>query len=77
MEKFKILSTNEEVQDNIGNYAIFSTTFQIDNLIKNINFSLSVYNILDTKYYSQDNQHLKQPTQPTRQILGSLTYSIK
>lgn len=77
MGKFKIIGTNKEVQNEIGNYAILNSTFQINNLIKNVKFTISMYNILNTKYYSQDNQHLYQPAQPGRQIIGSILFSIK
>ncbi len=67
---------NIEVQDPIGNYAIFNFTLRIKGLIKNVDISASLYNILDTKYYSQDNQHLHQPSQPGRQILFNLGYAF-
>ena len=66
------------VQDNIGNYSVLNSTSQInDYILKGLNFSLSIYNIFDTKYYSQDNQHLNQPTQPGRQLLINLVYSFR
>jgi iron complex outermembrane receptor protein len=66
-----------EVNDNIGNYWILNSTFRISNFIKKVEFSLSVYNILDTKYFSQDNERLNQPSQPGRQFIVSLIYSFK
>jgi outer membrane receptor for ferrienterochelin and colicins len=78
MERFKIGSSNLEVKDNIGDYAIFNSTIQInDYLYKGLSFKVSVYNMFDKKYYSQDNQHLNQPRQPGRQFLASIVYSIK
>ena len=81
MEKFKapVPPTGElvDVQDKIGNFAVFNFTFQIKELIKNFTFSGSIYNLLDTKYYSQDNEHLQQPPQPGRQFIVYVTYAIK
>jgi outer membrane receptor for ferrienterochelin and colicin len=83
MERHALLNISDAngmpiyVQNKIGDYAIFNGTLQMDNLIKNLNLSFSVYNILNTKYYSQDNQHLTQPAQPGRQMIGSLTYMIQ
>jgi outer membrane receptor protein involved in Fe transport len=80
MEKFYAPDPNTgnsiEVLDPIGNYAIFNSTLRINDLIQNIDISASLYNILDTKYYSQDNQHLHQPSQPGRQILFNFTYAF-
>jgi outer membrane receptor protein involved in Fe transport len=78
MERFmvKLEDGNYEVQDPIGNYAIINSTLQIKNILKNLTISCSVFNLLDTKYYSQDNEHLHQPTQPGRQMLVSLNYSF-
>jgi outer membrane receptor for ferrienterochelin and colicin len=79
MEKFyapdPISGNNIEVQDPIGNYAILNTTIRVKELIRNIDFSATLYNIFDTKYYSQDNQHLHQPSQPGRQLLFNITYA--
>lgn len=78
MEKFKIGNTNQDVQDNIGNYAVFNSTFQVnDYVLKGLSLKLSVFNMFNKKYYSQDNQHFNQPPQPGRQILASLIFSIK
>jgi outer membrane receptor protein involved in Fe transport len=80
MEKFLVFDqatgTNVEVQDPIGNYAIFNFTVRAKELIKNIEFSLSVYNFLNTKYYSQDNEHLHQPPQQGRQLIFNLSYAF-
>jgi len=67
---------NVMVNDPIGNFAVFNSTFYIDNLIKNLGLSLSVYNIFNQKYYSQDTEHLNQPHQPGRQFIVHLSYSI-
>ncbi len=77
MSRFKIIGTNDEVENTIGNYTIINSTLQIDNLVKNFNISLSAYNLLDKKYYSQDNQHYNQPPQSGRQIILSIIYSLK
>jgi outer membrane receptor for ferrienterochelin and colicin len=81
MIKFKAPdpTTNEltDVKDNIGNYIIFNASLRIENIIKNLYFNISVYNIFDKKYYSQDNEHLNQPPQPGKQISVSLAYSFK
>ena len=66
-----------DVQDNIGNFAVINSTLQIINSIKNISFSLSVYNLLNAKYYSQENQYLQTPPQPGRQFIVNLEYSFK
>jgi outer membrane receptor for ferrienterochelin and colicin len=79
----KLLATDPQtgnlvdVQDNIGNYAVFNTCIQIAEFPKNLNISLSIYNLLNKKYYSQDNDHLHQPHQPGRQYICSIVYSIK
>jgi iron complex outermembrane receptor protein len=79
MDKYKVFSANEliDVQDKIGDFAVFNFTLQARELIKNFTFTASVYNMFDTKYYSQDNEHLQQPHQPGRQFLISVSYSIK
>jgi outer membrane receptor protein involved in Fe transport len=66
-----------DVQDNMGNFVVVNSTFQIINSIKNISFSLSVYNLLNAKYYSQENQYLHAPPQPGRQFIVNLEYSFK
>jgi iron complex outermembrane receptor protein len=66
-----------EVQDNIGNYAIMNSKLQIINLVKNISISFSAYNLLDTKYYSQENQYLHAPPQPGRQFMFELAYVLR
>jgi Outer membrane receptor proteins, mostly Fe transport len=66
-----------DVQDKIGNFAVFNLTFQARDLIKNLTLTGSVYNLLNTKYYSQDNQHLRLPPQPGRQFIVSVSYAIK
>lgn len=71
MERYKV-PVNE-----IGNFAVFNFTIQARDLIKNLTFVGSVYNLLDTKYYAQDNEHLRQPPQPGRQFIVSVTYAIK
>lgn len=77
LEAFDLLSgETSEVKNEIGNYTIFNSTFQIENLIKNINISFSVYNIFDQKYYSQDSEHWYQPPQPGRHIFTSIVYSL-
>jgi outer membrane receptor for ferrienterochelin and colicins len=65
---------NQPVQDKMGNFIVLNSTIRYDNIISKLYSSLSIYNILDTKYYSQDNEHLKQPAQPGRQIILSLGY---
>jgi iron complex outermembrane receptor protein len=77
MEKFIVSQTAMKVQDPIGGFAIFNSTFTIQNLIKNITFSLSAYNFTDTKYYSQDNQHFNQGAQPGRQFIFGMSYVLK
>jgi iron complex outermembrane receptor protein len=80
MDKFRVYNRNtgiyEEVQDEIGNYAIFNFTFRIEDIVNRFDLSASVYNIFDTQYYSQDNQHLHQPSQPGRQMLISLSFAF-
>jgi iron complex outermembrane receptor protein len=77
MELFRIINTNYYVNNNIGNYAIFTTTLQINNyLINGLSFKISVYNIFNKTYYSQDNQHINQPPQPGRQFLASIVYTL-
>ncbi len=65
-----------EVKDPIGNYAIFNGTLRIKDLIRHFEFSGSIYNIFDTKYYGQDNERLNQPSQPGRQLLFGLSYTF-
>jgi len=77
MEKYTIGDTGLKVQDQIGNYAVLNSTLLMQNLIKNFTFSFSVYNLTDTKYYSQDNQHLNQPPQPGRQFIFEIRYALK
>jgi iron complex outermembrane receptor protein len=82
MGKFKVpLSPSSkelmDVQDNIGNFAVFNFVLQISDLIKNFTFTASVYNMFNTHYYSQDNESLRQPHQPGRQFLINVTYAIK
>jgi outer membrane receptor protein involved in Fe transport len=80
MDKFFVsdaaAGSSVEVQDQIGDYSIFNFTLRIENLVKHIELSTSVYNIFDTKYYSQDNQHLHQPSQQGRQFIFSLSYNL-
>lgn len=77
MEKFHITDSSSgsstEVQDNVGDFAVFNGTFCVENLFKHFELATSVYNIFDTRYYSQDNQHLHQPRQPGRQFIMSLS----
>jgi iron complex outermembrane receptor protein len=82
MGKFKVQlppPSNElmDVQDKIGNFAVFNFVFQMSDLIKNFTFTGSVYNVFNTYYYSQDNANLRQPHQPGRQFLINVTYAIK
>jgi outer membrane receptor protein involved in Fe transport len=65
-----------EVQDPIGNFAILNSTFQVNNIFKNLNLSFSVHNLLNTKYYSQENQYLHEPPQPGRQLIFSAIYKF-
>jgi outer membrane receptor for ferrienterochelin and colicin len=65
-----------EVQDPIGNYAIFNSTLRIKDLIPGTDFSISIYNMFDKDYYGQDNENLHLPSQPGRQILFNLTYTL-
>jgi iron complex outermembrane receptor protein len=78
MGRFKIKDPDVFVKNNIGDYAIFNSTIQINNYFLNgLSLKFSIYNIFDKKYYSQDNQHLYQPPQPGRQIIASIVYTIK
>jgi len=77
MERYMVGNTGKQVQDNIGNYALVNSTLQIENLLKNFTLSFSAYNIFDTKYHSQDNQHFNQPAQPGRQFIVELSYTIR
>jgi outer membrane receptor for ferrienterochelin and colicins len=77
MEKYTIGDTGLKVLDQIGNYAVLNSTLLMQNLIKNFTFSFSVYNLTDTKYYSQDNQHFNQPPQPGRQFIFEIRYALK
>jgi len=74
MEKFLVSGT--KVQDEIGNYTVINSTIRFENLIKGLSLSCSLYNLLDTKYYSQDNEHLNQPPQPGRQVAFSVNYTF-
>jgi outer membrane receptor for ferrienterochelin and colicins len=65
-----------EVKNNIGDYVVFNSSFQINNLIKHLSANISVFNIFDKKYYSQDTQRFYQPAQPGRQILFNIIYSF-
>lgn len=80
MGKFKVPVPNTglvDVQDKIGNFAVFNFVFQINDLMKNFTFTGSIYNVFNTYYYSQDNENLRQPHQPGRQFLINVTYTIK
>lgn len=66
-----------DVQDKIGDFAVFNFVFQVTDLIKNFTFTGSVYNVFNTYYYSQDNANLHQPHQPGRQFLINVSYAIK
>ncbi len=66
-----------EVQDPIGNYAVFNTTIGANDIIKHLKFSLSVYNMFDAVYYAQENDLLKEPRQPGRQFIFHLSYLFK
>jgi len=81
MGKFKVPDPKTgdlvDVQDKIGNFVVLNFVFQINDLIRNFTFTGSVYNICNTYYYSQDNEHLRQPHQPGRQFLINVTYTIK
>jgi outer membrane receptor for ferrienterochelin and colicin len=76
MEKFLVPDGDNmvAVQDKIGGYTIINSTLRIEHVIKNLSTSISVYNLLNTKYYSQDNEHLHLPSQPGRQILVSASF---
>jgi outer membrane receptor for ferrienterochelin and colicin len=63
-----------EVKNGIGDYAVFNSSFQVNNLVKNLNCSVSAFNLFDKKYYSQDSEHWYQPAQLGRQINISVTY---
>ena len=80
MEKFlapdPVSGNYINVQDDIGNYIVMNSTLRFETLVKGLNFSLSVYNLLNTKYYSQDNEHLNQPPQPGRQYILSASYAF-
>jgi outer membrane receptor protein involved in Fe transport len=65
-----------EVQDDIGNFAVLNSTFLANNVLKNFDISISVYNFLNTEYYSQENQYLNEPPQPGRQIILSAIYKF-
>lgn len=80
MEKFIVpidSVTKVEVKDPMGNYAIFNTTIQVNNIIKHLGVSFSVYNMFDAVYYSQANDRLNQPRQPGRQFIFNLSYLFK
>jgi outer membrane receptor protein involved in Fe transport len=77
MEKYTIGNTGLKVQDPIGNYAVLNSTILMQKLIKNFTFSFSAYNLTNTKYYSQDNQHLNQPPQPGRQFIFGIRYELQ
>jgi iron complex outermembrane receptor protein len=61
-----------KVQNNIGDFIILNSTIRIVEPIKHLQFSISLYNLLNTKYYSQDNEHLTQPSQHGRQLIASI-----
>ncbi len=81
MGKFTVYNDNNvnlgEVQDPIGNYAVFNTTIGANDIIKHLKFSLSVYNMFDAVYYAQENDMLKEPHQPGRQFIFHLSYLFK
>jgi iron complex outermembrane receptor protein len=65
-----------EVQDPIGDFLIINSSIHITEPVKHVNISLSVFNVFNKKYYSQDSERLKQPNQPGRQLIMSISYSF-
>ena len=63
------------IQDKVGDFMVLNTSLQIQ-LMKNFQFAISGYNILNETYYSQDSGHLNTPKQPSRQVCVSATWQF-
>lgn len=64
------------VKDEIGPYALLNVTLLAKDLLKKTEFSLSIYNITNNKYYDQEAGSTNQPYQPGRSIVARISYLI-
>lgn len=81
MEKFKFLNTDtgleEEVsQDTVGNYTVINAKLIYDNANFPLGGFFSVYNLLDTEYYSQDNELRHYPPMPGIHFIAGITLQL-
>ena len=79
-EKFTRLDASNNLveisQDDVGNYVLLNGKIRLINLIKNFEFSIEAYNLLDTKYYDQDNRNAYQPSRAGTNVLLSIKYRL-
>ncbi|MDA3890433.1 MAG: TonB-dependent receptor [Salinivirgaceae bacterium] len=61
-------------QNNVGNYMLLNSKLRIIDIIKGLEISAEVYNVLDTKYYDQDNEFAYQPIRERRQYIITAKY---
>lgn len=80
IEKFRNYNSENEFefisQDVVGNFVMLNSTLLISGLIDNFDISFQGYNLLDSKYYFQDDRYPHQPTQPGRHFLVRVNYNF-
>lgn len=79
-EKFSRLDPSgnlvEISQNEIGNYFLLTGKIRLINLVKNFEFSMEAFNMLDTEYYDQDNRNAYQPARAGINILFGIKYRL-
>jgi len=63
-------------QDVVGDYYLLNSTVRLINLVDGLELSLSGYNLLNQKYYFQDNLNSNQPAQPQINFIMRVKYKF-
>lgn len=60
----------------IGNYYLINSKLRVIELVKGLEISTEVYNLLNKEYYDQDNEYATQPLREGRQFIVKVKYSL-